>query len=186
MTRYSGQPMEPNSTGVAEARRGPSIDGADGVNTPTHGDPALGPVSSGRKRRRSASSPTGKDDRQPPRKRSSIVQIKPLLPGDGTDQASTNISKSSHVTSEPGPDRSPSNVLASKSNYRVLVEGAAAELGISYAKGLTSLLESKKNVHSDAERARRIRMKAALQKLADLLPRGEIFCAGTAHHRGDD
>lgn len=79
--------------------------------------------------------------------------IKPLLPGGGS-----------------AAEDAASHLLATKSNYRRLLEGDTVP-GLSYPADLSTNLTSKRTSHKIAEQGRRNRINTALQEIATLLPR---------------
>lgn len=64
-----------------------------------------------------------------------------------------------------------SHLLASKSNYQCIVDGNHSQLGLSYPDHLLTSVISKRKSHSTAERSRRDRLKNALQRMSELLPK---------------
>ena len=65
-----------------------------------------------------------------------------------------------------------SQLLASKSNYQVILEGNKVP-GVSYPSELSTNLTSKRTSHKIAEQGRRNRINMALQEIATLLPQDE-------------
>jgi len=62
-----------------------------------------------------------------------------------------------------------SELLLSKSNYQLLIEGESSQAGISFPPSIFQTLSCKRTSHTIAERGRRNDMKKALQELATLL-----------------
>jgi len=130
----------------------------------------------GKRRRGSSSS----GDR-PAQQLKSSQAFKPVLPGDGKFHLPLERHRISLlIPTLIGVSQVSYHVLASKSNYQVMVEGKHAQLGLSYPDHLLTNIDSKRTNHSASERERRNRMNNALQEMAKLLPQGN--CAGVAEN----
>lgn len=76
----------------------------------------------------------------------------------------------SWLTFSIGRNLSPSQTLASKSNYQCNFGKDLPELGLSYPETFYAKMEEKREYHKNAEKDRRDRMKEALEALSRVIP----------------